>query len=176
MDNLPNGWFSLNDITSYRKHAESLPDDPVVVELGVWAGRSICSIADILKEKRAKVYLVDTFEGTKGEEEAHKYAVEGRLFFECIANTRAFGLRPFIYPITTHDASESINQDFDMIFIDADHSYEAVKQDIEDWFPKLKKGGIIIGHDYHDFEGVKKAVHEYFGPFEVTDSLWHRKK
>jgi hypothetical protein len=56
---------------------------------------------------------------------------------------------------------------FDFIFIDANHSYEAAKNDINKWFPKLKKGGLFAGHDYVDAVnsngvfGVKSAVDEF---------------
>jgi len=38
----------------------------------------------------------------------------------------------------------------DFVFLDADHSYSAVKNDIGAWFPKVKKGGLLCGHDYLD--------------------------
>ena len=49
---------------------------------------------------------------------------------------------------------------FDLVFIDADHQYEAVQDDIEAWLPLIKKGGFITGHDYghKNFPGVKKSV------------------
>ena len=60
----------------------------------------------------------------------------------------------------------------DLVFIDANHSYEAVKQDIELWLPKVRKGGIVSGHDYivteecpprfAGYAGVKRAVDEFF--------------
>ena len=56
---------------------------------------------------------------------------------------------------------------FDFIYIDANHSYEAVKNDINKWFPKIKKGGLFAGHDYLDAVnsngvfGVKSAVDEF---------------
>lgn len=67
---------------------------------------------------------------------------------------------------------------FDWIYIDADHSYEAVKNDILNWLPKLKKGGLISGHDYdpsisdlnYEKYGVEKAVREIFeNKFHVTN-------
>lgn len=54
----------------------------------------------------------------------------------------------------------------DFVFIDADHSYEGVKEDIAAWFPKLKPGGLMGGHDWdhpdhQDEWGVRKAVEEF---------------
>jgi len=56
---------------------------------------------------------------------------------------------------------------FDWIYIDADHSYEGCKRDLNAWYPKLKKGGMLCGHDFLDGEipagvfGVKSAVEEF---------------
>jgi hypothetical protein len=53
----------------------------------------------------------------------------------------------------------------DFVFIDADHSYEGCKRDVEMWARKVKPGGLLSGHDYGntDFEdfGVTRAVDEY---------------
>jgi len=65
---------------------------------------------------------------------------------------------------------------FDLVFIDADHQYEAVQDDIEAWLPLIKKGGFITGHDYghKNFPGVKKAVDEFFDiDFTIRgDKVW----
>lgn len=53
---------------------------------------------------------------------------------------------------------------FDYVYIDSDHTYEAVKKDIELWWPKVKEGGILAGHDYNTFNklyGVVPAVNEF---------------
>lgn len=65
--------------------------------------------------------------------------------------------------VSTYDDSS-----IDFLFIDADHEYEGVMFDIVNWFPKVKKGGIISGHDYNDYHiGVPKAVDEYFGKSNI---------
>ena len=53
---------------------------------------------------------------------------------------------------------------FDFVFIDGDHSYVAVGQDILDWAQKVKVGGWLCGHDYgqESCSGVKQAVDEIF--------------
>jgi len=62
----------------------------------------------------------------------------------------------------------------DFAFIDADHSYEGVKEDLEAWWPAVRPGGFIGGHDWDHPEthiggspekrkwGVQQAVHEFF--------------
>lgn len=65
----------------------------------------------------------------------------------------------------------------DFVFIDANHSYKHCLQDIQLWAPKVRKGGLIAGHDYDhtDFPGVKQAVEECFGTdFKTTyDRVWY---
>jgi hypothetical protein len=40
------------------------------------------------------------------------------------------------------------DEHFDWVYIDSNHTYEAVKEDLEMWLPKVKNGGYICGHDY----------------------------
>lgn len=75
-------------------------------------------------------------------------------------------------------AAEQI-QSTDMVFIDANHSYEYVKKDIEIYMPKIKKGGILCGHDYKAYEGVTKAVNEIAKNLQVnyaSDYFWYTYK
>lgn len=71
-------------------------------------------------------------------------------------------------------------QQFDCIFIDGDHAYEAVKADIQAWWPLVRKGGILCGHDYSNrFKNdVIKAVDEFFGSHHTPQShlCWGFKK
>jgi hypothetical protein len=57
-------------------------------------------------------------------------------------------------------AAESL----DFIYIDADHEEEAVRRDLELWYPKLRIGGIFAGHDYYStvaWPGVQRAVNQF---------------
>lgn len=85
--------------------------------------------------------------------------------------------RTKIYRATSIEAATSVpNHSMDMVFIDADHSYKAVKQDIATWLPKVKSGGYLGGHDYahpHYNFGVKQAVDEIFSMVELDgDYTW----
>jgi predicted O-methyltransferase YrrM len=64
----------------------------------------------------------------------------------------------------SHAAAATMpDESVDFIYIDADHSYAAALLDLKSWFPKLKKRGIMAGHDYYNGSGigVKSAVDEF---------------
>jgi predicted O-methyltransferase YrrM len=64
----------------------------------------------------------------------------------------------------------------DFVFIDADHSYGGVKRDIIDWWPKLKIGATMMGHDC-EVSGVKRALGEHFDNWETdVDQVWYVRK
>ena len=73
--------------------------------------------------------------------------------------------------MSTHEAAECVpDKSLDFAFIDASHEYESVKQDIEDWLPKVRS--MLTGHDYADPE-VRKAVQERFSEvIEGPDQCW----
>ena len=54
---------------------------------------------------------------------------------------------------------------FDFIYIDADHTYEGCKRDMDDWYPKLKHGGFLIGDDYRR---SANKLHIKFGVIEAV--------
>jgi hypothetical protein len=84
--------------------------------------------------------------------------------FESIAGMRLreHGTRSKLFKATSLEvAGEMAPGKLDFVFIDANHSYEAVKEDLEAWYPKIRKGGLFSGHDYQ-WEGVRKAVDEFF--------------
>jgi hypothetical protein len=75
-----------------------------------------------------------------------------------------------ILKMSSLDASYLFDDNtFDLIYIDADHSYESIKLDLIAWYSKLKNGGIFAGHDYCEYYiestktefGVIKAVNEF---------------
>jgi len=62
------------------------------------------------------------------------------------------------------NAAKIVSNNLDFVYIDGNHAYDYVKQDIEDWYPKVKSGGIIGGHDFFNMgnhDGVHKAVIEF---------------
>lgn len=84
--------------------------------------------------------------------------------------------RAVVMKMPSVEAARQINDgSMDFVFLDADHSYEGLRDDIAAWLPKVRKGGWIGGHDYandmpeYDFSGVKRAVDEAFPDGVETD-------
>lgn len=76
----------------------------------------------------------------------------------------------------SYNVADQIPNNFaDIIFIDADHSYESVKKDILKYTPKLKTTGLLTGHDI-DYPGVNQAVNELIKNFDVGPNyVWIKK-
>lgn len=77
---------------------------------------------------------------------------------------------------SSHTVNDLIpDNSIDIIFIDGDHSYEAVKKDIALYLPKLKNGGLLTGHDI-DYPGVNQAVNEIIDNYDVAPNyVWFKK-
>src|SRR5690242_1977669 len=144
---------------------DCLPKNGTIAEIGVEKGIYASILLHFLEP--TKFYLIDCWEhqdpllyidGKNLEAEAQE-----KIYQHIQAK---FGSDPRV-EITrkySEQAAEQFPEEFfDLIYIDANHSYEAVKQDIALWWPKLKKGGTLAGHDYLIFEpfGVVPAVNEF---------------
>ncbi len=87
----------------------------------------------------------------------------------------------FIRKASVEASRDVEDESLDLVFIDAIHLYENVKEDIEAWLPKVKRTGIISGDDYDDkFAGVVAAVNERFSTailkIDRSSRVWYVKK
>lgn len=90
---------------------------------------------------------------------------------------KEFGGRAVIYKMRTDEAAALVpDGSLDFIFIDADHSAEAVRRDIELWSPKVRKDGWICGHDIN-WPSVREVVEQLLpGYITGPDNMWGREK
>lgn len=94
------------------------------------------------------------------------------LNWQCETVKNKFADKPFvtIYKEYSFDAVKRFPDEyFDLIYIDADHSYEGCLRDIIDWYPKIKKGGFLIGDDYVIKQLAKTGV--TFGVIEAVNEF-----
>jgi glycosyltransferase involved in cell wall biosynthesis len=177
---LPDGMFYEKDVVEYRKLIREVPDGGTICELGTWKGRSLCVVADLVKSKGLKVIAVDTFEGTLNEPAMVRLAQADDPFSAFLVSMKRFELHPIIRKMTTDEAADLVpDGSLDLCFIDADHSYEGVVNDLARWVPKVKPGGIIGGHDYNgtSWPGVRRAVDERFRDihFDGQSLVWSKR-
>jgi predicted O-methyltransferase YrrM len=152
------GWYTikgglLRDSMQRLKDGKNL----VGVEIGVYFGENSKSILDNLDIK--KLYLVDPYEeGLVGikEKNAPQFIRNGAYSLLHSHSSKIEWIKK-----KSQDAVEDVPDNLDFVYIDGDHSYEGAKRDIELYWPKIKEGGILAGHDF-DNENVAKAVKDYF--------------
>lgn len=175
VDGVVPGMFSDDDIRIYKELYNKVPINGFTLEIGCFLGRSITSVADIIKEKNLKVFLVDKFN-------LHhwgywKDATIYSHYDEVYEVLRHFNIHKNVcaFSHSSHVADVFFkNNKFDLIFIDTDHTYECLSKEIELYRPKLRNGGIFCGHDFNpNFPGVIKAVKEAYGENYINDgNFW----
>lgn len=170
------GWFWHENV--FDLLVSSIPDGGIFVECGAWLGKSSSYLCDIAKD-RILVYIVDTWKGSASEIDTNHAIVKSQDVYKLFIEN--MGDRKFI-PIIS-DGAEAAKQfndnSCDVVFIDMEHTYEAVKRDITAWLPKVKVGGYISGHDYHyPWPEVINAVDEMFdkNKLQVLNTCWIYKK
>jgi hypothetical protein len=160
--------------TPFEKHRSFLPNYLNLhgltnegVEVGVLQGSFSKNILDSWKGR--KLHLVDLW----AEHEDYDEKFHNHENNYDIAITK---LKPYESRIQFHRGFSSIvaetflDDSIDFVYLDANHSYDGCLEDIHAWYPKLKKGGLLCGDDYHagdsiDYNGcvfgVTKAVDEF---------------
>lgn len=154
----------------------------VGAEIGVYKG----ALSNMLLSElpNLHLYMIDRWQSYSDEEIKNNYCSHMSLRKQetfdkakelALKVSNKFKDRAFIVPSDSKTASKIfIEHTLDFVFIDADHSYEAVYEDISNWLWKIKKNGWICGHDYHR-ESVYRAVHEWFPSVNVEsdeDNTW----
>ena len=155
---------------------EDFPKDPVMVEIGTFAGDS----AELFSLVAKKIYTVDPFKWPSDTFIADGYNSDTVLSYLAERLKKRKNIEHIRK--TSAEASKMFNDDsLDVVYIDGDHEYESVKEDILLWLPKVKSGGLICGHDYNEHPqhaGVIRAVQEILGQYDkhYYDSSWMCRK
>ena len=121
----------------------------IVVEVGSWKGGSTAVLAHVARAHGGRVFAVDHWRGNLGVPH-HAQARELDVLSIFRRNMRALGLDDVVHPLVMPSAvAAGLFPDgtADLVFIDGDHRYHAVRDDLKHWRPKLRRGGLLCGHD-----------------------------
>jgi len=180
-----------DEIPALKRLAQSLPDNPVVVNLGAGAGTSGLAFMESRPDLRLITIDIEDGDSPLGSLLSEKNMLkDAGLWNDRVTHKKGDSVKVGNYWLmagTVHGLSSY--DKVDMVFIDADHSYEGCKGDILAWLPNIKAGGILAIHDYkkskltyddnsphpQDWPGVDQAVDELLlGKYELVlkvDSL-----
>lgn len=137
-------------------------------KVGIEVGSAYGESAEVAAQILGRLYCVDSWPDGAEEVEA-----------EFDRRMAAFGNIIKMKELSHRAAGQFPDESVDLVYIDAAHDVESVRQDILAWFPKVRMGGFVCGHDYDDgpdalHPGVKQAVDEVLGaPFgRYDDTSW----
>jgi Methyltransferase domain len=170
----------LDLMSYYQVMADRLPVDAQCVELGVCYGRSLLFLAAELygrKKHLARVWGVDTWGDPPATQAGGGPSVSFRECLQALLIHAQYGELDMVHLVRADSGQAARLMDaasLDLVFIDADHTYEAVRRDIHAWVTRIKPGGTLAGHDYGEHcPGVIQAVDEAFGDrVEHLDTVW----
>lgn len=162
----------------------------VGVEVGVWKGDFSASL--LSRAEPRKLHLVDPWkffdtgdyvQSLYGGADARSQAdmdqicadVEARFAGQIASKQVEVHRMPSV-----EFAAEVDDESIDWVYIDGDHTHDAVLADLEAFYPKIKTGGIIAGDDYNTpgwwHDGVTTAVNEFVRTRTVTVLAVHNEQ
>jgi predicted O-methyltransferase YrrM len=155
-------WFDYEEV--FKDIVNNCQNDAFFVEIGVWKGGSTAfmGVEIVNSKKKIKYHAIDSFEGSQEHGD-----VKDWLYKEASDNLKPLtdmGIVNLIKGYSLDVVDNYEDESLDFCFIDGSHEYDDVKKDIIAWLPKVKKGGILAGHDYDVvWKGVMNAVDELLG-------------
>ncbi len=163
-----------NDIPKLAK------EDGVGIEIGTQTGL----FSEVIL-RNSKLFILYSLDCWKPQKNYSDIANRGNLRnfyykFKTKMRLKKFGMRSRIIQAFSNEIPEKYDylKDMDFVYIDGDHTYGGCKLDLEIWYPRVKKGGILSGHDYFNGNikeckdcGVKKAVDEMVEKYNLKLNL-----
>jgi hypothetical protein len=149
------------------------------IEIGVRTGSNLKNLEKNLKFKEGMLFGVDCWTEDSDKPEINDVGftqdILDQQFMKCVVD---FSLTPFVKIIRNYSYEASFtfpDNYFDFIYIDAAHDYESMVVDLNAWWPKLKPGGILSGHDYIEYDvvwrGKKCEVYRATNEFAIQQGV-----
>ena len=163
------GWLSGVEGYALMLMAAHGPGAGEIVEIGSWMGKSACWLAAGSKSaQREKVHAVDPFDGGPMLADRDIIREEGTTYHRFVDNLTRVELFDHVEPIvaTSGLAVRKWDKPIRLLFIDGDHSYEAVRADFEAWSAFLVLGALVA---FDDAVGQYEGVSRYYEALLESD-------
>jgi predicted O-methyltransferase YrrM len=165
------GWHSADESLFYNQLVGSLTNG-IIVEVGVFGGASLLGVIDSCKKTNSHIYGIDPWEKIivangvqmlKEQQIIYRERIQKiRLNLESIIKQEGYDKNvTLIHDFATNATHQFDNESVDVAFIDGDHAYDAVYEDMKIWLPKIKIGGTMWGDDFGGWESVRTAVQDF---------------
>lgn len=154
------GYLTPGEVELLREVSRHLPEKPVIINIGAGAGTSSLIVAETRAD--AQIYTIDISPGGwMGGMANEKNAFEGAGLSQRL---------PHQILSDSHQAGKEWHHGlYDLLIIDADHTFTGCLGDFQAWQNNLRVGGVILFHDYErsEWPDVKRAVDQV-----MTDPEW----
>jgi predicted O-methyltransferase YrrM len=106
----------------------------------------------ILEKWNGTLYMIDVWDAIEGYIDISNHAnFDNKVYLDAMNSIEGMEDRGIMIRSTSEKASQIFSDgSLDFVYIDANHSYDYVVQDLQLWYPKVKSGGLVMGHDYLD--------------------------
>ena len=159
------GWLSPVEGYLLYRLARDGEGSGAIVEIGSWMGLSTAWLAAGSKAAgREHVHAVDVFDGGPVLKDHDFIRKEGTTYHRFSENLEGLGLFDYVEPIVAESGAAAqawTKGAIRLLFIDGDHRYPAVRQDLDLWSPHVTAAGLIILDDVGEHHpGVWQLFHE----------------
>lgn len=126
------------------------------VESGAYSKRLLEANPDLF------LYSIDPWKAHRGYRDHTRQRKLNRFYDETVAALKPFGSRARIMRQFSQDALQYFDDNsMDFVYIDANHKFVEITNDIFNWSKKVRPGGIISGHDYTRYKNLEAEIHVY---------------
>ena len=167
------GWFSYEYV--YKSMIEQADDDSLFVEIGSYKGKSTAFMCVEIANsgKKIRFECIDPMELMGGYLNMPQDEKDGYSFEEFTQRLESVKDYYKLNRMTSNDAAKLYEDgSIDFLLIDGDHSYQGVYDDIVNYLPKMRSGGLIVGDDAYD-ERIVRALADAAGHLSPVNNGIH---
>lgn len=129
-------------------------------EIGVYKGVNARNIVNTLNMK--KLFLVDPYTPYSEIQEGFELEDLIKAKDEALCACGVYPSCEFIFKPSVEASKEVMDDSLDFVYVDGNHNYQAVIDDLNAWYQKVRVNGVLGGHNFHaPYFGVCKAVLEF---------------